>query len=162
MKSSYRVLKETYQKIVFDLECENQGLQEDRRTLANLSGPSNAVAVAQPRRKWAIRVRNNIKHDKTVCAIAYSSDGFLLASGNKNTTRLSNAVTGRKLPIFPMVLRVTVSCEVFAFLMTASGRLRLANPILYVYGMWPSLTCMADGKVISKIFTPWMKVCVRG
>lgn len=97
MKSSYRVLKETHQKIVFDLECEIQGLREGRRTHANLAGPSNAGAVAQPRRKWAIRVRNNIKHDETVCAVAYSSDGFLLASGTKNTTRLSNAVTGEKI-----------------------------------------------------------------
>ena len=97
MKSSYRVLKETHQKIVFDLECEIQGLQEGLRIHANLAGPSNAVAVAQPRRKWAIRVRSNIKHDETVCAIACSSDGFLLASGAKNTTRLSNAMTGEKI-----------------------------------------------------------------
>ena len=102
MKSTYRELEETHRRIVRDSESEFQGLQAGQRNDGNSAGESNAAAVEQTCKKWSVHVTDTIFHEAAVCTVAYSSDGLLLASGTKNSTLLSNALTGDKIADLPI------------------------------------------------------------
>ena len=102
MKSIYRELVETHRRIVRDSESEIQDMHAGRRNHGNSAGPSNAPAVERTRMKWSVHVTDTIIHDSPVCTVAYSADGLLLASGTKNSTRLSNALTGDKISDLPI------------------------------------------------------------
>ena len=102
MKSTYRELEEIHCRIVRDSESEFQDLQAGRRYFANSTGTNNAAAAMRTRKKWSVHATDIIRHDAPVFGVANSSDGPLLASGSKDSTRLSNALTGDNIADLPI------------------------------------------------------------